>query len=36
MTEEQRAFYAAFTLQDRKGNTWVYRGPHDERAPRPW
>ncbi len=24
-----RDFYAAFTLQDRKGNTWFYRGPHD-------
>lgn len=24
-----REFYAAFTLQDRKGNVWVYRGPHD-------
>ena len=21
--------YARFTLQDRKGNVWVYRGPHD-------
>jgi hypothetical protein len=20
--------YASFTLQDRKGNTWIYRGPH--------
>lgn len=27
-TDIQR-FYAAFTLQDRKGNTWVYRGPHN-------
>ncbi len=24
-----REQYAAFTLQDRKGNVWVYRGPHD-------
>ncbi|MCX7867398.1 MAG: hypothetical protein N2438_09770, partial [Limisphaera sp.] len=24
-----RAQYASFTLQDRKGNIWVYRGPHD-------
>jgi hypothetical protein len=24
-----REQYAAFTLQDRKGNLWVYRGPHD-------
>ncbi|HSH16417.1 MAG TPA: hypothetical protein VLD18_10310, partial [Verrucomicrobiae bacterium] len=24
-----REFYASFTLQDRKGSTWVYRGPHD-------
>ena len=23
-------FYSSFTLQDRKGNTWAYRGPHDE------
>jgi hypothetical protein len=23
-----REQYAAFTLQDRKGNLWVYRGPH--------
>lgn len=23
-------FYASFTLQDRKGNLWVYRGPHSE------
>ena len=22
-------FYATFTLQDRKGNKWVYRGPHN-------
>jgi hypothetical protein len=22
--------YAAFTLQDRKGNLWIYRGPHRE------
>jgi hypothetical protein len=25
-----REKYAAFTLQDRKGNVWVYRGPHKE------
>jgi hypothetical protein len=24
-----RDFYASFTLQDRKGNVWIYRGPHD-------
>ena len=24
-----REQYATFTLQDRKGNLWVYRGPHD-------
>lgn len=24
-----RAFYASFTFQDRKGNVWIYRGPHD-------
>lgn len=23
-----RNFYGKFTLQDRKGNTWFYRGPH--------
>jgi len=23
-----RNFYGRFTLQDRKGNVWVYRGPH--------
>ncbi len=23
--------YGAFTFQDRKGNTWIYRGPHDPR-----
>jgi len=23
-----RDFYGKFTLQDRKGNTWFYRGPH--------
>lgn len=23
-----RSFYGRFTLQDRKGNTWFYRGPH--------
>jgi hypothetical protein len=23
-----RDFYGRFTLQDRKGNTWFYRGPH--------
>ena len=23
-----RSFYGKFTLQDRKGNTWFYRGPH--------
>ncbi len=23
-----RNFYGVFTLQDRKGNTWFYRGPH--------
>ncbi len=23
-----RNFYSRFTLQDRKGNTWFYRGPH--------
>jgi hypothetical protein len=27
-TLQQR--YAAFTLKDRKGDTWVYRGPHRE------
>ncbi|MCI0534484.1 MAG: hypothetical protein L0Z50_04585 [Verrucomicrobiales bacterium] len=25
-----QTFYASFTLKDRKGNTWVYRGPHEE------
>lgn len=24
-----QAFYASFTFKDRKGNTWVYRGPHE-------
>ncbi len=24
-----REAYASFTLKDRKGNLWVYRGPHD-------
>ncbi|MCC6231969.1 MAG: hypothetical protein IT580_04960, partial [Verrucomicrobiales bacterium] len=24
-----RDFYASFTLEDRKGNLWVYRGPHE-------
>lgn len=24
-----RNAYAKFTLQDRKGSTWIYRGPHD-------
>ncbi|MBI1842398.1 MAG: hypothetical protein HYR88_16295, partial [Verrucomicrobia bacterium] len=24
-----RNFYGSFTLQDRKGNTWFYRGPHN-------
>ncbi len=24
-----RETYASFTLEDRKGNLWVYRGPHD-------
>lgn len=24
-----RDFYGKFTLQDRKGNTWFYRGPHN-------
>ena len=24
-----RERYASFTLQDRKANTWIYRGPHD-------
>ncbi|MBC8003340.1 MAG: hypothetical protein H7X97_12205, partial [Opitutaceae bacterium] len=24
-----RSFYSAFTFQDRKGNEWVYRGPHN-------
>jgi len=24
-----RDFYASFTLQDRQGNVWIYRGPHD-------
>lgn len=27
----ERDAYAAFTFQDRKGNTWIYRGPHDTR-----
>lgn len=27
--ETLRRQYASFTLEDRKGNTWVYRGPHD-------
>jgi hypothetical protein len=24
-----RSFYASFSFQDRKGNIWIYRGPHD-------
>jgi hypothetical protein len=24
-----RDFYASFTFQDRKGNLWIYRGPHN-------
>ncbi len=27
---DRRAFYTGFTRQDRKGNTWVYRGPHSD------
>ena len=27
-TATVRNFYGSFTLQDRKGNTWFYRGPH--------
>jgi hypothetical protein len=31
---EKRVFYTGFTRQDRKGNTWIYRGPHsDDDAP---
>ncbi len=29
VTDEMRQLYAAFTFQDRKGNTWIYRGAHD-------
>ncbi len=25
----RRNFYGKFTLQDRKGNTWIHRGPHN-------
>jgi hypothetical protein len=28
-----RQFYSGFTLQDRKGNVWVYRGPHGAESP---
>ena len=28
-------FYSRFTCQDRKGNLWVYRGPHDDKED-PW
>jgi hypothetical protein len=28
-----REFYAGFTLQDRKGNVWIYRGPHGDDSP---
>lgn len=28
-SSDLRTFYASFTYQDRKGNVWVYRGPHD-------
>lgn len=28
-----REFYAGFTLQDRKRDLWVYRGPHDPTDP---
>ncbi len=27
-------YRSKFTYQDRKGNLWVYRGPHDEMGPR--
>ncbi len=31
---ELRVLYTGFTRQDRKGNTWIYRGPHsDDDAP---
>lgn len=29
LNPDLRDRYASFTLQDRKGNIWVYRGPHD-------
>lgn len=31
--EKANSIYAGFTFQDRKGSTWIHRGPHADGAP---